>query len=60
MAEAAELCKPWLNTVPSIQLKRRVAQEFIAGEILYGLASQHDVPRNIIRFRVPKFETGLR
>ena len=44
----------------SIELERQVAQEFIASDILHALASQHDVPRNLIRIRVPKCEAGVR
>jgi hypothetical protein len=34
----------------SIEFKRQVAQEFIAGETLHGLAKRHDISRNLIRF----------
>jgi transposase-like protein len=33
----------------SIEFKRQVAQEFIAGETLHALARRHDVSRNLIR-----------
>ncbi len=33
----------------SIEFKRQVAQEFLAGETLHGLAKRHDVCRNLIR-----------
>ena len=42
----------------SIEFKRQVAQEFIAGETLHGLASRHDMSRNLIRIWVGKFEAG--
>ena len=42
----------------SIEFKRQVAQEFIAGETLHGLAKRHDVSRNLIRIWVKKFEAG--
>ena len=42
----------------SIQFKRQVAQEFIAGETLHALSSRHDVSRNLIRIWVRKFESG--
>jgi transposase len=42
----------------SIEFKRQVAQEFIAGETLHGLAKQHDLSRNLIRVWVQKYETG--
>jgi transposase-like protein len=42
----------------SIEFKRQVAQEFIAGETLHGLAARHGVSRNLIRVWVVKFEAG--
>ena len=42
----------------SIEFKRQVAQEFLAGETLYGLAKRHDICRNLIRVWVQKYETG--
>ena len=42
----------------SIDFKRQVAQEFIAGETLHGLAKRHDVSRNLIRIWVRKYEEG--
>ena len=42
----------------SIEFKRQVAQEFIAGETLHALARRHDVSRNLIRVWVRKLETG--
>ena len=42
----------------SIEFKRRVAQEFMAGETLHALAKRHDVSRNLIRVWVRKLETG--
>ena len=42
----------------SIEFKRQVAQEFIAGETLHGLAQRHDVARNLIRIWVAKYEAG--
>ena len=33
----------------SIEFKRQIAQEFIAGETIHGLAKRHDVSRNLIR-----------
>src|ERR1700674_1035374 len=32
----------------SIEFKRQVAQEFIAGETLYGLSKRHDISRQLI------------
>jgi len=42
----------------SIEFKRQVAQEFIAGETLHGLAQRHDVSRNLIRIWVAKYDAG--
>jgi transposase len=42
----------------SVGFKRQVAQEFIAGETLHGLAKRHDVSRNLIRIWVRKYEEG--
>lgn len=42
----------------SMEFKRRVAQEFLAGEPLHGLAKHHDISRNLIRIWVTKFEAG--
>ena len=42
----------------SIEFKRQVAQEFLAGESLHGLSRRHDVSRNLIRIGVAKFEDG--
>ena len=42
----------------SIEFKRQVAQEFLAGEKLHGLAKRHDISRNLIRVWVGKYEAG--
>ena len=42
----------------SMEFKRQVAQEFIAGETLHALARRHDVSRTLIRVWVRKLETG--
>ena len=42
----------------SIAFKRQVAQEFMAGETLHGLAKHHDLSRNLIRIWVQKYEAG--
>jgi transposase-like protein len=42
----------------SIEFKRQVAQEYLAGETLHGLARRHDVSRNLIRIWVAKYEAG--
>ena len=40
----------------SIEFKRQVVQEYIAGETLYGLAKRHDLSRQLIRVWVEKYE----
>ena len=42
----------------SVQFKRQVAQEYIAGETLHGLAKRHDLSRNLIRIWVKKYQEG--
>jgi transposase-like protein len=42
----------------SVEFKRQVAQEFLAGETLHGLAKRHDVSRNLIRIWVQRYEQG--
>ena len=42
----------------SIAFKRQVAQEYLAGETLHGLAKRHDLARNLIRIWVAKYEGG--
>ena len=42
----------------SIEFKRQVAQEFLAGETLHGLAKRHDICCNLIRVWVQKYEAG--
>ena len=42
----------------SVEFKRQVAQEFLAGETLHGLSQRHDVSRNLIRIWVAKYEAG--
>jgi|GEM_PF-229582 len=42
----------------SIEFKRQVAQEFIAGESLYALSKRHDISRQLIRVWVRKYEAG--
>ena len=46
------------HRIYSIEFKRQVAQEFLGGETLYGLAKRHDVSRNLIRVWVAKYEAG--
>jgi|ERR1700683_2595711 transposase len=42
----------------STEFKRQVAQEFLGGETLHGLAKRHDLSRNLIRVWVKKLESG--
>ena len=42
----------------SIEFKRQIAVEFLAGETLHGLAKRHDISRNLIRIWVKKLEIG--
>src|SRR4030095_12851115 len=42
----------------SIEFKRQVAQEVIAGESLYALSKRHDISRQLIRVWVQKYEAG--
>src|ERR1700687_3015482 len=42
----------------SVEFKRQVAQEFIAGETLHGLSKRHDISRQLIRVWVQKYEAG--
>lgn len=39
------------------RVQRQVAQEFITGETLHGLAKRHDVSRNLIRIWVRKIRS---
>ena len=41
-----------------IEFKRQVAQEYLGGETLHGLAKRHDVSRNLIRIWVQRYEAG--
>ena len=38
--------------------KRAVAQEYLSGETLHGLAKRHGISRNLIRIWVEKYEAG--
>ena len=42
----------------SIEFKQQIAQEFVGGETLHGLAKRHDLSRNLIRIWVRKYEEG--
>src|SRR6516165_8675727 len=43
----------------SIEFKRQVAQEYIAGETLHALAKRHDLSRNLIRIWLAKYEAKI-
>ena len=40
----------------SIEFKRQIAQEFLAGETLHGLEKRHDLSRNLIRVWVERYK----
>jgi transposase len=42
----------------SVAFKRQVAEEYLAGETLHGLAKRHDISRNLIRVWVARYEAG--
>jgi transposase len=42
----------------SIAFKKQVAQEYLGGETLKGLAKLHDISRNLVRLWVAKYEAG--
>ena len=42
----------------SVEFKRQVAQEFLAGETLHGLAKRHDLSRTLIRVWVQSMRPG--
>ena len=42
----------------SVEFKRQVTQEYLAGETLHGLSKRHDISRNLIRVWVEKYQAG--
>ncbi len=40
----------------SIEFKRQVAQDCLAGEALHSFARRHDLSRNLVRIWIQKFE----
>jgi transposase-like protein len=42
----------------SIEFKRQVVQEYIAGRPLWAVAKRHDLSRQLIRVWVEKYEAG--
>jgi transposase-like protein len=43
----------------SIEFKRQVAQDYLAGETLHSLARRHDLSRNLVRIWIQKFEADV-
>lgn len=43
----------------SIEFKRQVAQDYLAGETLHSLARRYDRSRNLIRIWTQRFEAGM-
>jgi transposase-like protein len=41
-----------------IEFKRQVAQEYLAGETLHGLAKRHEINRNLVRIWVAMRRTS--
>ena len=47
------------NRTYSVEFKRQIVQDFMAGETLNSLlARRHDISRNLVRLWVRKFEAG--
>ena len=46
------------HRIHSIEFKRQVVQEFLAGEVLHALAKRHGISRNLINisllFKLPR------
>jgi len=42
----------------SVEFKRQVSQEYLAGETLHGLSKRHDISRQLIRVWVEKYQAG--
>jgi transposase-like protein len=47
------------NRTHSIDFKRQVEQDYLAGEPLHSLAKRHDLSRNLIRIWVRKYEARI-
>ena len=41
----------------SVAFKRQVAQKYLSGETLHGLAKRHDLSRNLVELWMQKYET---
>jgi transposase-like protein len=46
------------HRVHTIEFKRQVVQEYLAGESPHGLARRHGLSRNLIKIWVAKYEAG--
>ena len=46
------------HRVHTIEFKRQVVQEYLAGESPHGLARRHSLSRNLIKIWVAKYEAG--
>ena len=42
----------------SVEFKRQVSKEYLAGETLHGLSKRHDISRNLIGIWVEKYQAG--
>ena len=42
----------------SVEFKRQVSQEYLAGETLHGLSKRLDISRNLIRIWIEKYQAG--
>lgn len=42
----------------SIEFKRQIAQEYLAGATMHALSKRHDIDRNLIRIWVERYESG--
>ena len=42
----------------SVEFKRQVVQDYLAGETLHGLAKRYDISRNLIRIWIAKHNAG--
>jgi transposase len=42
----------------SLEFKRQVVEEYLAGETLHGLSKRHDISRQLVRVWIEKYEAG--
>ena len=52
------MAKHGTHSTHSIAFKPQVVEEYLAGEMLHGLAFRHEPSRTLIRNRVDKYEAG--